>query len=180
MAKIKGVKVVEKETWTGRDGYGLLADVFVDNKKVGTYRDDGDGSMPYLDTDASATKIIKERAEKYFDEFPPDLTGANITNKEDPKKKYHFMFDENAFIEEILALNENEKLAKKEYKKGYNVIVFTKYPIFAKGPHPRPFYGHFKGIDAGDKAKAWINAQKTEWPLMSFQICENLKDFTIE
>ena len=89
------------------------------------------------------------------------------------------MFDENAFIEELLSLADDEKFCRKSFKKGYKVVVFTKYPVFANGPHPIPQYISFAKDD--DKViQKWIKTKKAEWPLMEFAIYRDLSQFKIE
>lgn len=176
MVKIFGVSARVNETWTGREGYGIDVDIYKGRTKLGNYRDEADGSMPYFEGD---TELLKSIADKYFTRFPPNLIGANIPVGKDPKEHMSFCFDENAFIEELLSLTDDEKLCRKSFNKGYKVVVFTKYPIFAKGPHPKPQYVSFPKDD--DKAiQKWIKAKKAEWPLMEFAIYRDLSQFKIE
>jgi hypothetical protein len=177
MVKIYGLSAKIMETWTGRDGYGIIADIYKGRTKLGTYRDDGDGSEPDFSGDV---KTVRECADKYFAKYPPNLEGANIPAGKTAKEHLSFCFNEIAFIEELLALVEDEKLVRKKKKEGYKVIVMTKYPTFAKGPRPIPFYGQFRSENAEDDARKWIARTKKEWPLMEFVIHKDLSLFKIE
>lgn len=177
MVKVFGLSVRVNETWTGREGYGINADIYKGRTKLGNYRDDGDGSMPYFDGD---TVTLKEYADKYFEKFPPNLKGATIPAGKTAKEHLSFCFDINAFIEEMLTMVENEKLVRGKLKQGYSVIVLTEYPTFAKGAHPVPFYGQFKGTNAEENARKWIKTKKKEWPLMEFTVHKDLTLFKIE
>jgi hypothetical protein len=182
MAKVFGVQMKAIKKWESRDGFGLSANVYLDNKKVGTYFDNGDGSMPdlRLDNYSETLPILKQRAKQYFEKYPVDATGLELDDEDILEIRYPFLFDEDAFIEEVLRITENEKICKKEFKKGFKIVVLTDYPTFAKGAHPVPYYGRFIGTDAHVRAKEWMTEQKQKWPLIKLESHGNLEGFIIE
>ncbi|KAI4453244.1 s-adenosylmethionine synthetase [Holotrichia oblita] len=105
MAKIKGYELKKVETWTGREGYGLNADIYCDGKKVGAVTDDASGGEVDLEFVSQPEKDkINEAAEKYFKE----------TN--DYEEYKDVLIEE--FINAILDLRQAEKEYKKFLSKG--------------------------------------------------------------
>lgn len=99
MAKINGVQLKCIKEWTGTDGYGLDATIYLDNKEVGIIHDGADGSEVVIVFEEDGTESeIKKRADRYFGEE----TG-----------RIHDL------LEEVLTLQKREKMYKALIKRGY-------------------------------------------------------------
>jgi hypothetical protein len=143
MASIKGFQLKNVKNTMGREGYGCLATMYLNGKKIGTYADYGDGGcedVTYVSKDAKENmmKVIIE----YAKENPNDFV-INIY-KERPQqfkeecerfKKYHpYIKDEDItmvtmasnsivyIVSDLLNLIDMEKQFKKYQKKGYKAM----------------------------------------------------------
>lgn len=110
MAKIKGYELKKVETWTGREGYGLNADIHLAGKKIGRIEDDAGGGEVDLEFISPQEKEkINVAATAYFKE-----TGK--------AEEYDGVIIEE-FINAIFDLKETEKHYKRMAKKGLQVMV---------------------------------------------------------
>lgn len=145
MASIKGFQLKNVKQTLGREGYGCIASMYLNGKKIGTYEDYGDGAMEdvtYVSKDAEAEmmKVIIEYAKEHPNQFIIDLYHERPQQyKEECEnfKKYHpYIPDEDITIETmasnsivyivegVLELMEHEKYFKKRQKEGYRAISF--------------------------------------------------------
>lgn len=155
MASIKGFQLKNVKQTLGREGYGCVASMYLDGKKIGTYEDYGDGACENVDyvskeAEEAMMKVVIEHAKSRPNEFIVNLYHERPQQfKEECEsfKKYHpYIADEDitietmsansiAFIvEDVLNLLDAEKLFKKYQKKGYRAIsrkgdMVTAYPI---------------------------------------------------
>ena len=127
----------------GREGYGCIATMYLNGKKIGTYADYGDGGcedVDYVSKDAEADmmRVIIDYAKEHHNEFIINLYHERPQQfKEECErfKKYHpYIPDEDITIEtmasnsivyivsDLLDLIETEKHFKKYLKKGYRAI----------------------------------------------------------
>lgn len=184
MSKIFGIQVKSLKIWEARDGYGTTANIYIDNKKVGTFYDDGNGGMPDIEFDDNKYyDVLKDRASKYFKKYPPvfgDKALSELKDGETLEKKYDFCYDMTAFMEEIIKLHQREKAFKNIVKKGCPFLLCSDYPFLASGPHPIPEYLGWHGDDADKIANMWIKAKKKQYPHLIVDIYRSLDDFIIE
>ena len=105
-----------KKTY-GMEGEGFIANIYLNNKKVGVYNDfaDGSGGYPVFDT---------VEAEKRVDSLIAEWT-AKSTDKAvkalfetDPR-----IIDFSFLAEELINLVEDEKIFKRGVKKGYKCLA---------------------------------------------------------
>lgn len=146
MASIKGVSLKKMKRTIGREGYGLLADVYVNNKKIGEYEDFGDGAMGDIHyTSTEAEEQFMHIVFAYSKEHPSDCIVEMY--KKDPERyeaererilKYQpYIKEEEITIEsvsaahldiiiaDVEALTNAEKEFKKILKKGYKCLVIA-------------------------------------------------------
>ena len=143
MASIKGFQLKNVKNTMGREGYGCIATMYLNGKKIGTYADYGDGGcedVDYVSKDAEADmmRVIIDYAKEHHNEFIINLYHERPQQfKEECErfKKYHpYIPDEDITIEtmasnsivyivsDLLDLIETEKHFKKYLKKGYRAI----------------------------------------------------------
>ncbi len=143
MASLGGFQLKNIKNTMGIEGPGLIATMYLDGEKIGTYADYGDGAMEQVD-------YVSKEARQKMVEFIIDYAQVNpndfIVNlyKQRPKqyeeeckrfKEYNpFIPDEKINIntmsansivyavEDFLKLNEVEKVYKGGLKKGYSAV----------------------------------------------------------
>lgn len=146
MAEIKGIKLKNVRNTEGREGYGLIAEVWLGNKKVGEFADYADGAM------GDMTFTSKEMEEKFvhivmaYGKDHPDQFIMNL-HKERPeqyqseverlKDIYPFLSDEEITEESVSACDYDfiindladlinlEKSFRKGLKQGYSCLYTT-------------------------------------------------------
>ena len=143
MASIKGFQLKNVKTPLGREGYGCIATMYLNGKKIGTYADYGDGAcedVKYVSEEAEVemTKVIIEHAKTYLNQFIIDLYRERPKQYEEEcenfKKRHPYIPDEDItiqtmasnsivyIVEDLLELMEHEKWFKKYQKQGYKAI----------------------------------------------------------
>jgi hypothetical protein len=143
MASIKGFQLKNVKQTLGHEGYGCIASMYLNGKKIGTYADYGDGAMEdvtYVSKEAEAEmmKVIIEYAKEHPNKYIIDLYYKRPQQfKEECErfKKYHpYIPNEDITIETmasnsivyivegVLELMEHEKYFKKYQKQGYRAI----------------------------------------------------------
>lgn len=144
MASIKGFQLKNVKRMLGREGYGCIATMYLNGKKIGTYEDYGDGAcedVTYISPEAEKEmmKVIIEFAKEYDNEFIINLYKERPQQfKEECErfKKYHpYIPDEDItiktmasnsivyIVEELLYLLDIEKRFKKYIKQGYRAMA---------------------------------------------------------
>lgn len=115
MAKIYGVELKAIKYFEGREGIGFNSNIYLNNKKIGTFSDYAFGAMEEYSFDSKTTKEqiqeLRELAEQYFNDFPMYLFYPQDKVVE--------------FLSEILKLKEIEDSFKKERKKNSECIIIT-------------------------------------------------------
>lgn len=143
MASIKGFQLKNVKQPLGREGYGCIATMYLNGKKIGTYEDYGDGAMEdvtYVSKEAEAEmmKVIIEYAKEYNNEFTINLYHERPQQFKEEcesfKKQYPYIPDEDItiqtmasnsivyIVEGVLELMDHEKYFKKYQKQGYKAI----------------------------------------------------------
>ena len=143
MASIKGFQLKNVKNTMGREGYGCIATMYLNGKKIGTYADYGDGGcedVDYVSKDAEADmmRVIIDYAKEHHNEFIINLYHERPQQFKEEcerfKKYYPYIPDEDITIEtmasnsivyivsDLLDLIETEKHFKKYLKKGYRAI----------------------------------------------------------
>lgn len=105
-----------KKTY-GMEGEGFIANIYLNNKKVGVYNDfaDGSGGYPVFDTveaEKRVDSLIAEWTAKSTDKTVKALFEA------DPR-----IIDFSFLAEELINIVEDEKLFKRGIKKGYKCLA---------------------------------------------------------
>lgn len=162
MAKLMGVQLKAVKRWEGMEGYGLSANLYIDNKKVGTVLDEGNGGMIFINVLREKQNLLDERRTKYFEKYPPVSTSDT---------------DEESFIYELIYKTEDESDFKKFVKRGYPIMVATEHPIVFDEPMP---VCERVGCKTFKAASDYIAEKKKEWPKMVFKTYGCLEDFIIE
>lgn len=146
MASINGIFLRKTKVTTGMEGTGLIADVYMDGRKIGTFTDYADGSMGIMDY------VSREAEEKFmhavfaFGNTHPNEFILNLhkerpeqykMEKETVRRSFPYITDEEitdnalsnndpaCLIEEIYYLMQMEKYFKKGIKKGYSHMIET-------------------------------------------------------
>lgn len=71
MASIYGLKLRGSKSFLGREGYGLIADITLDGKKAGSYRDMGDGAdSEWSFVSPEIEKEVMSRSYRYAKAYP--------------------------------------------------------------------------------------------------------------
>ena len=143
MASIKGFQLKNVKQPIGREGYGCIATMYLNGKKIGTYEDYGDGAcedVNYISREAEAEmmKVIIEYAKTYPNQFIIDLYRERPKQYEEEcerfKRHHPYIPEEDITIEtmasnsivyivnDVLELMEHEKWFKKYQKQGYKAI----------------------------------------------------------
>lgn len=113
MAKIYGVELKAVKYFEGREGVGFNSNIYLNNKKIGTFSDYAFGAMEEYDFDSKTTEQqkqeLKDIAEKYFQNYP----------------KYLFYPEDKIteFLGELLTLKEREDSYKKNIKKNKDAVL---------------------------------------------------------
>lgn len=154
MASIKGFQLKNVKQPIGMEGYGCIASMYLNGKKIGTYTDYGDGGcedVTYTSktSEEEMIKVIIEYAKIIPNKFMIDLYHERPEQFAEEckkfKKRYPYISDEDITIQtmasnsivyivaDFLNLLESEKLFKKYLKKGYRAIALdgnklTAYP----------------------------------------------------
>ena len=152
MASIKGFQMKNVKRTLGIEGYGCIATMYLNGKKIGTYADYGDGAcedVDYVSKDAEADmmRVIIDYAKEHRNEFIINLYHERPQQfKEECErfKKYHpYIPDKDITIEtmasnsivyivsDLLELIEAEKNFKKYLKKGYRAISLDRNNLSA-------------------------------------------------
>lgn len=143
MASIKGFQLKNVKQPIGMEGYGCIATMYLNGKKIGTYEDYGNGALGdarYVSKDAEAEmmKVIIEYAKEHPNKFIIDLYNKRPQQYKEEcesfKKQYPFIPDEDITIQTmasnsidyilsaVLDLMDIEKKFKQFQKKGYKAI----------------------------------------------------------
>jgi hypothetical protein len=144
MASIKGFQLKSVKQTLGREGYGCMATMYLNGKKIGTYADYGDGGCEDVEYVSKAAeeammKVVIDYAKTYQNDFVVQIYKDRPQQfKEECEifKKYHpYISDEDItiqtmasnsivyIVEDLLNLMDDEKLFKKYQKKGYKAIA---------------------------------------------------------
>lgn len=155
MASIKGFQLKNVKQTLGREGYGCIATMYLNGKKIGTYEDYGDGAcenVTYVSPEAEKEmmKVIIEFAKEYDNDFVINLYKERPQQFKEKcerfKKRYPYIPDEDItiktmasdsivyIVEEFLYLLDIEKRFKKYTKQRYRAIAvqgdtISMYPI---------------------------------------------------
>lgn len=106
MATINGITVKALKTFEGREGTALQGNLYLNNKKIGFWSQDGDGGPDRLYLDSAYSESKLEKALK----------------KAQNKEHDGFMFME-LFMQDVVILVESEKAYKKNAKNGYPIVI---------------------------------------------------------
>src|SRR5699024_7396913 len=112
MAKIKGFEVKAVKTFMGREGYGLNANLYYKNKKVGEVIDDASGGPMKLD-------IEDKEVDEIFNEVANERSDYNFEQYAD-------------FVNELVEMKELESMYKKSVKNGYGKMVVLKDDVITE------------------------------------------------
>ena len=147
MASIKGFQLKGVKHPLGREGYGCIASMYLNGKKIGTYEDYGDGAcedVTYVSKEAEAEmmKVIIEYAKEHPNQFIINLYHERPQQFKEEcenfKKQYPFIPDEDItiqtmasnsivyIVEGVLELMEYEKRFKQHQKKGYRAMSINR------------------------------------------------------
>ena|GEM_PF-2950193 len=106
MASIKGISLRGIKNFTGTDGYGIEASIYLDGKRVGRLFDGAFGGEADIDfTDSAVEKEVQKRVDSFFAEHPYEFAGMD------------------SFLYILSDLAEVEKVYKREAKKGREILV---------------------------------------------------------
>ena len=152
MASIKGFQLKNVKTPQGREGYGCIATMYLDGKKIGTYADYGDGACETVDfvskeAEEAMWKVVIAFAKEHPNKLFVDLYNMRPQQyKETAERfmKYHPYIPKEDItvttmagnsiayiVEELLDLLEYEKAFKKYQKKGYRAISVEGDSVYA-------------------------------------------------
>ncbi len=142
MASIKGITLKKVKTFTGREGEGATADIYMDGKKIGSYADYADGGFyPDIRIDEVYQDDFDARVRQYYTEYTPlfkDRDGivhtVRVIEEKESWEDYYervsniwerHAADSSSFFEALLQLIDYEKAFKKYAKQGYKHLVVT-------------------------------------------------------
>lgn len=152
MASIKGFQLKNVKQTLGREGYGCIASMYLNGKKIGTYEDYGDGAcedVTYVSPEAEREmiKVIIEFAKEYDNDFVINLYKERPQQFKEEcerfKQRYPFIPDKDItiktmasnsivyIVESVLQLRDHEKYFKKYQKQGYKAISLDRNNLSA-------------------------------------------------
>ena len=152
MASVKGFQLKNVKQTLGVEGYGCIATMYLNGKKIGTYEDYGDGGcedVTYVSPKAEEEmmKVIIDFAKEYDNEFIVNLYHERPQQFKEEcerfKQRYPYIPDKDItietmasnsivyIVEELLYLMDLEKKFKSYLKKGYKAIGVTKQNMSA-------------------------------------------------
>jgi|GEM_PF-4794825 len=159
MAKIKGIQLKAVNYFRGHDGYGVSANLYLDNKKIGEILDDGWGGGFQIHIEQKEKEeILKERVKRYFDENPSEFPEVEI------------------FLDDLLNLSNLEKDWKKMVKDGLPILVdmhFRKIGTVPVGATKKP-------VCMGVNNEATLQKVLLEYKPVDHRVYRSEKDFIIE
>lgn len=163
MATIKGISLKSVKQFTGREGYGFSANVYLGSKKIGTAHDDASGGPMQIDISSDYTEQFGDIVKTYYDENPATYMGEDM------------------FIEELLELNFREKEFKKNSKKGFPILVFVAYEK-RNAPHEDFAKRDFSKQDFIVSVREMKDVQlvKEKHPAVEYIVYQSLEDFKIQ
>lgn len=122
MATINGIGFKGVKTFTGREGHGFTANVYLNNKKVGMVADYANGGPLDIDIEPKHREAVMAEINAYLE---TEKTTVMLDNEED-------------FFNALFTLYETEKTYKSNSKKGFGVLsVFHYVPKDAPLSDPR-------------------------------------------
>ena len=143
MANLGGFQLKSIKNTMGIEGSGVIATMYLDGEKIGTYADYGDGAMEQVDYVSKEARqkmveFIIDYAEANPNDFIVNLYNQRPKQYEEECKRFKefnpFIPDEKINIntmsansivyavEDFLKLNDVEKVYKRGLKKGYNAV----------------------------------------------------------
>lgn len=145
MASIKGFKLKGIKTPIGREGYGCLATMYLNGKKIGVYEDYGDGSFgneTFYSKEAEeavikiAVAYANEHPSSEFVELCMSSSDSLVQAMDRFKKEHPYIPDEDInentvyadtefLVNEFLFLHSMEKIFKKNQKNGCGATAFS-------------------------------------------------------
>lgn len=106
MATINGITVKALKTFKGCEGTACQGNLYLNNKKIGFWTQDGNGAPDSI----------------YLDSAYSELKLENALKKAQNKENDGFMFME-LFMQDVVTICESEKAYKKNAKNGYPVVI---------------------------------------------------------
>ena len=144
MAKIYGIELKNIKTGEGMEGMSLIGSLYLDGKRVGKYKDYGDGAYGTYEGDRE--KEVNERIAQYFRENPQEdfmkLYAMDVTPEDYVKMKkdgtmpYTQEPSLDIFIDDLFNLSNTEKGWKKAQKQGYPCFVTVRFVSLPNTPCP--------------------------------------------
>lgn len=185
MAKINGIELKAIKTFTGTEGTGFSANIYVDGKKAGHVSDAAYGGCYNYDyDDTEHHNIVKEKIKEHYEKYPEidtlkiyETPIDTIDMNNLPRQAYQDMFEpDDCFFSDLLNLALREKDYKKNVKKGYTVMVCIDF-LQTKCPTPLPI--SFACTPTYDYNKDFENA-KEKHKLAYMDVYNGLEDFIKE
>ena len=146
MAKIMGFQLKNIKKTRGIEGYGCIATMYLDGKKIGTYADYADGAMGNAEYDSKEaeekmTKVIISYAKKHPSEYVVKLYDQRPKQFKETcqrfKEVHPYIPDEDItketmsandicfIVEDFLLLHDAERRFKTMNKKGYKALFVS-------------------------------------------------------
>lgn len=108
MIEVNGFTIKNVKTPVGREGYGLVCEIFYKGKKCGECNDYGDGSVSNVWIDKEHTDLWEKAKDTFYKKFP-DL--------------YDHYLNDDSFVSDLAQFKEDEKQYKAYSKRGYPYLV---------------------------------------------------------
>ncbi|MCM1322981.1 MAG: hypothetical protein NC218_02245 [Acetobacter sp.] len=112
MLEVRGFTIKNVRHPEGREGYGLLCDIFYKGKKVGSCEDYGMGSVSNVYIDAEYKELFQQAQDAFYAQFP------QLANDR---------YDDDTFVTHLDALKEDLRVYKQKAKLGYPCLVRVAY-----------------------------------------------------
>lgn len=174
MAKIFGFKIIGESIFEGREGYGVYAPVYWNNKKIGIYTDYADGSDSFIDWDKDVSNDLKKEllniSEKYIKEHPEVVFGQD---------QYRCLI---ALFENLLELYTYEEAFVKFRKKSPNgvMVVLKYYPATCDNIEDFNIRGEDKELFFTEWKESFLRFIKRDYDNPEqIIVYKSLNDFTI-
>ena len=189
MAKIFGIQLKNVKQFTGWEGYGVNASVYLDGKRIGTFNDRADGGPLDLDCDTKeAEEALLARMREYF-KANPEVDSLELWQNRKkykdgnyPYTSYEKKEDEElmvgVFFGKLQKMLDLEKLYK-QYAKKYNGFAIVDFDFIHTGDCPIPRDSTYVVVDKEEAFTEVRNKVEAINKNYTMDVYRTLEDFEV-
>jgi hypothetical protein len=182
MARVNGISLKNIKTFTGQEGIGFSASVYLDGKRVGTVIDSAFGGEYDYDITFDAQKKISERIEEYrtahpilnglaIYEMPVEEVWKRCENCTLPTEE-DCSWD--LFFYDLVQLHDAERMYKNGIKKGLPNLMLINFLNVRNHPTPQDRIYQFRDPKEASKI---IESERQKGCPFTTEMFSSLEDF---